>query len=80
VHTHSCLCLFVCVCVCLDMRAHTLMSVVCFCAVTQELKLKKKKMVDLLTEGEEGISIMEYLKVGRASLAHCAYYTPKPVL
>jgi hypothetical protein len=56
------------------------MSVVCFCAVTQELKLKKKKMVDLLTEGEEGISIMEYLKVGRASLAHCAYYTPKPVL
>jgi hypothetical protein len=29
----------------------------------QELKLKKKKIGDLLTEGDDGISVMEYLKV-----------------
>uniref|UniRef100_A0A6S8NKA7 1,3-beta-glucan synthase n=1 Tax=Dunaliella tertiolecta TaxID=3047 RepID=A0A6S8NKA7_DUNTE len=30
--------------------------------LAKELKLRKRKMVDLLTEGEDGISIMEYLK------------------
>eukprot|EP00983_Pelagomonas_calceolata_P109338 1159548-Pelagomonas_calceolata.AAC.8 len=41
-----------------------------------ELKLRKRKMVDLLTEGEDGISIMEYLKVGGCPPLYCGKGLP----